>query len=533
MFPQSRTNAYEHSHSKVPQIHRERSTFKRNSTWDGTFDADYLIPVYLDEVYPGDSMSVKMSGKIRLNTPIHPIMGEQKVCVEAFFVAKRLVWDNSEEFFGEQLDPDSSTNYVIPTRSETMSSSFNDTLVDCLGLPVNNGAAPTSLNVLPFRCYHKIRDEWYRDQNLQDSSDVVTDDTSNIIKNGTWFNLHKRCKIADYITGGLPWPQKFEETTLPLGTSAPITGLGIIPPATGWAGTSNTAHETGGTVDTYSDYIDNNLRVERDAATNFPKIEADLSNALAPSVNQFRTATAIQQFNEIYARCGSRYPEVMRGQFGVESADARLQRPELLGMKSVYMDIYAVPQTSSTDATTPQGNLSAFGEVNINGLKLFSKSFTEHGYLMILVSVVNPRLTYCQGKEKLWSRSTKLDYMWPVFHNLGEQATLSQELYCDGTSGDQDVLNYVPRHEELRYKTSHVTGLFRPTRSSNLAAWNLCERFLTRPTFGGTFIQSNLGDPLDRAIAVPTEPHYMATFSFRNKSARVLPVYSVPGLGRI
>lgn len=510
----------EHSFSNVPKISQDRSSFQRDNTWKGAFDSDFLVPCYLDEVLPGDTMNLKMSAVLRLATPLHPLMDNIKVKYEAFFVPMRLVWDNTEKFFGEQLNPADSISYTIPQRSATLNSAFSDTLPDYMGLPVNNPSAALNFNVLPFRCYHKIYDEWYRDQNLQDSADVITDDTSGIINSGFWEALRKRSKMQDYFTSGLPWPQKFEATTLPLGTTAPIATDAV-------AGTELTVYSTNMSNDREMTSNAANVTLSAVGGLN-GELYADLSTASSATLNEFRQATAIQHMNEIYARSGSRYPEVMKGHFGVTSEDSRLQRPELLGMGSTHMQVKTVPQTSET-GTTAQGNLAAFGEVSLSN-KLFTKSFTEHGYVMVILSAVGD-ITYSQGQEKLWSRNTKNDFYWPTFNGIGEQAILSKEIYADGTAGDEDVFAYQERYAEYRYKTSQVTSLFRPKRASNIASWHLSEEFATRPTLGSTFIESNT--PVDRAIAVPTEPHIIADVYFQNKTARAMPKYSNPGLYRI
>jgi hypothetical protein len=294
----------------------------------------------------------------------------------------RLVWDNTEKFFGEQTDPSDSISYTIPTITTSLDPSWgNDSLVDYLGLQVNNMSSTTTINSLPFRAYHLIRDEWYRDQNLQDSAEIYKTDTgSQIITNGNWYDIHKRCKRPDYFTSGLPWPQKFEATSLPLGTTAPVsTDAAALADLSVYSTTATAQYETMGAGGT-------NLTLSGNAGLEGNRIYADLSTAGAPTVNEFRQAIAIQHMNELYARAGSRYPEVIKGFFGVQSEDSRLQRPELLGMGSTHMRINTVPQTSES-GTTAQGNLAAFGEVQISD-KLFTKSFTEHGYVFILISAV-------------------------------------------------------------------------------------------------------------------------------------------------
>jgi hypothetical protein len=502
----------------VQGIQKQRSSFMRSNTWKGTFDCDQLIPCYLDEVLPGDTMDLKMSAVLRLATPLHPIMDNLKVKYEAFFVPMRLVWENTEKFFGEQTNPGDSVSYTIPLLSSSVSNL--DSLADYFGLPVGNTAAPIAFNNLPFRCYAKIYDEWYRDQNLQDSLDVVTDNSSGVINNGNWWDVRKRNKQPDYLTTALPWPQKFETTTLPLGETAPVA-------TDASSGSDLSVYETTGSSYNLMLASGTNVSLSAVGGTEANSLYADLSNAGA-DVNTFRQAVAIQHANEAMARFGSRYPEIIKGRFGVDSEDSRLQRPELLGMGSTYMGIKTVPQTSQT-GTTAQGNLAAFGEISLSD-KLFTKSFTEHGYVIVLISAVGD-ITYSQNQEKLWNRSTKDDFYWIEYNGIGEQAIESREIYCDGNIGDDDVFGYQERFGEYRFKTSQVTSLFRPKRIGNLASWHLSEEFASRPTLGDTFIKSNT--PMDRAIAVPSEPHLICDMFFQNKSARPMPKFSNPGLSRI
>jgi hypothetical protein len=258
-------------------------------------------------------------------------------------------------------------------------------------------------------------------------------------------------------------------------------------------------------------------------------MRADLTNATAVSVNDLRQAVAVQQLNEIYARGGSRYTEVIKSHFNVDSPDARLQRPEYLGGGSSPVNVSSVPQTSSTDATTPQGNLSAYGTALVHNHG-FVKSFTEHGYVIGLVNV-RADLTYQKGLDKLWLRETKNDFYWPTLSSIGEQAVLSKEIYMDGTANDEDVFGYQERYAEYRYKNSMITGLFRSAAAGTLDPWHLSQNFTTRPVLGTTFIEDD--PPIDRAIAVPTEPHFLFDAYVQLKAARPMPVYSTPGLAKL
>ena len=511
-----------HQFSQVPSANIRRSTFNRSHTVKSTFDAGNLIPFYIDEALPGDTFSCKVDAFARLATPIHPIMDNMRMETFFFFVPNRLVWDNWEKFMGAQDDPGDSIDFTIP--NVTFASAGSNSVWDYMGIPIN---VAQDINVLPFRAYNLIWNEWFRDQNLQNSVDV--NNASDGPDLATDYNLKKRGKRHDYFTSCLPWPQKFESVTLSLGTSAPIKGLGTIPPSTSWVGSSNTAYESDSTVPTYADYVDLNLRVERKGATNYPDMRADLTNATAVSVNDLRQAVAVQQLNEIYARGGSRYTEVIKSHFNVDSPDARLQRPEYLGGGSSAVNVSSVPQTSSTDATTPQGNLSAYGTALVHNHG-FVKSFTEHGYVIGLVNV-RADLTYQKGLDKLWMRETKNDFYWPTLSSIGEQAVLSKEIYMDGTSNDDDVFGYQERYAEYRYKNSMITGLFRSAATGTLDPWHLSQNFSTRPVLGTTFIEDD--PPIDRAIAVPTEPHFLFDAYVQLKAARPMPVYSTPGLAKL
>jgi hypothetical protein len=255
-------------------------------------------------------------------------------------------------------------------------------------------------------------------------------------------------------------------------------------------------------------------------------IYADLTSATAATINQLREAFQVQKLYERDARGGTRYTEIIKSHFGVTSPDARLQRPEYLGGGSQLININPIAQTSSTDATTPQGNLAAMGTVGISGHG-FTKSFTEH---CVLIGLANIRadLTYQQGLNRMWSRQTRFDYYYPALAHLGEQAVLSKEIYADGTANDDDVFGYQERFAEYRYKPSQITGQFRSTYATSLDAWHLSQEFSSRPTLNETFIEDN--PPFDRVIAVPSEPHLIFDSYFDLKCARPMPTYSVPAI---
>lgn len=517
-------SASQHQFAMIPDADIPRSRFNRQMTHKTAFDAGYLVPVFVDEVLPGDTINLNMTAFGRLATPIFPVLDNLYLDSFFFFVPNRLVWSNWKKFMGEQANPADSISYTIPQQVSPASGYAVGSLQDYMGLPTVGqvGAGNTvSHSALFTRAYNLIWNEWFRDENLQNSVTVDTGDGPDNVAN---YKLLRRGKRKDYFTSALPWPQKGgTAVTLPLGTAAPIVSANYLSNGSAYY----PASDNGGSVPTT---VGNEYKWGNPGSNN--AIYADLSSATAATINQLRQSFQIQKLLERDARGGTRYTEIVRAHFGVVSPDMRLQRPEYLGGGSSPINISPIAQTSATNVTggsTPMGNLAAMGTfvANRHG---FTYSATEHGMVIGIVAA-RADLTYQQGLHRMWSRSTRYDFYFPAFAMLGEQAVLNKEIYCDGSANDSDVFGYQERWGEYRYGQSKITGLFRSTASGTIDPWHLAQKFTTLPTLNTTFIQDT--PPVSRVVAVGAAANGQQLLFdglFDVKMARPMPMFSVPGL---
>ena len=517
-----------HNFSEVPHADIQRSSFDRSHGFKTTFDAGFLVPCFVDEALPGDTFKLEMTGFGRLATPLFPIMDNMFLHTFFFAVPVRLLWDNWEKFHGEQDAPGDSTDFLVPQVAPPAGGWLEGSMADYFGLPTKVDHEP--VNSLHFRAYNLIWNEWFRDENLQNPAVENKGDGPDLESD---YILRYRGKRHDYFTSSLPFPQKGPSVNVPIGTTAPVTITG--PQQFNWQSADGSdvnlgtvVSDAGGSGFTY-------LKVNAATSVNNQVMRyqsgleatADLTQATAATINQLREAFQVQRIYERDARAGTRYTEIIKGHFGVTSPDARLQRPEYLGGGSTPVNINPVAQTTQTLETgTPQGNLAAFGTVHFNRHG-FTKSFTEH---MVIVGLMSVRadLTYQQGINRMWSRQTRFDFYYPALAHLGEQAVLSKEIYADGTAGDEDVFGYQERFAEYRYKPSTITGAFRSNADASLDAWHLSQEFGSRPGLNQAFINDQ--PPIDRVIAVPTEPHFIFDSYFKLYCTRPMPTYSVPGM---
>lgn len=567
-----------HRFSDAPAMYMKRTKFDRSHVYKTTFDSGKLIPVFVDEVLPGDTTRMSVNYFARLATPIKPIMDNIYLDWFFFFVPNRLVWEHWQNFCFEQEDPDDYTDYVIPTVTATDNSknAYIGSLWDYFGLPVNTSGNLSGVSALPFRGVYLIYNEWFRDENLQKSVKIQKGDTNEVLNSArsaeqpSWvftsgtsifpgFACPPRGKRHDYFTSALPWTQKGPGVSIGLAGTAsivdPSPGTGYLLHSTdkqlaavsaygGEASSSGGSRIASGdgtitfsskdspdwsTVGGFAGNTRSSITMSSQAASTYLGNDSyvDLDTSSIFTINSLRTAFQMQKFYERLARGGSRYTEVLRSFFGVVSPDARLQRPEFLGSFTKMVNVNPIAQTSATDGTSPQGNLSAYG-VTAAKFHGFTKSFVEHGYIFGFVCA-RADLTYQQGINKMWLRSTVYDFYWPTFAHLGEQAIELREIYAQGSKDDTTVFGYQERYAEYRYKPSQITGKFRSSvTDGSLDKWHLSQFFKNAPTLNEEFIVEN--PPIERIIAVPSEPEFLLDIGFRYTTVRPMPMFGTPGL---
>lgn len=515
--------------SKVAMPRPQHNTFDLSHSRKFSMSIGKITPISVMECVPGDSFNIKTTQLLRFAPLIAPVMHESSVYCHFFFVPNRILWPEWEEFItgGEDAADPGYTPPVFPYYEETSSYNIDiGSLGDYLGLPFEN-YKDTKISTLPFMAYNKIYNEYYRDQNLVDKVKDETDSGKNTTL-ATDNVLQQRAWQHDYFTSALPWTQKGPEATIPLGTTAPLVMMDNSFPTNAripGGGSIGDQDDLGYKSDQYLyDYGGTDTRIQQDIT---PHTEADLSDATASSINDLRRAFRLQEWLERNARGGSRYIEVILAHFGVQSSDARLQRPEFLGGSATPITISEVLQTSESRVAgsdeTPQGNMAGHG-VSVGSSNYVSYKCEEHGYIMGLMTVM-PKTAYQQGIPKHFFKFDKFDYFWPSFANIGEQPILNKELFMDISDNENDnVFGYTPRYAEYKYLPSTVHGEFRDT----LDFWHMGRIFGSRPSLNSTFVECN-EDEVDRVFNVTEGDENLYVYLHNNvKARRPMPYFGTP-----
>ena len=522
-----------------------RSTFKRDSSHKTTFKAGKLIPIYLDEILPGDSVSMDVGSLIRSITPAVPVMDNAFADIYFFWVPSRICTAHEKDW--QKVFNENTNGFWAPSTESTLENTGNteifgsnsslgpESIGSYFGLPqsVSPNGGVLNISRLPLHAYISIYNEWFRDQNVQApyaySSYSYDDDV---------FYVNK---IHDYFSSCLPSPQKGNSVLLPLASVAPVV--------TGTEGVTGTGHmaiafrnaTTGGAVS-------GDLGIN--SAVNPPYIAgttgsgtgysnpvypsnlwADLSNATAVSVNQMREAFAIQRLLEKDARGGTRYREMLKAHFGVSIPDNTVQVPEYLGGKRISLNMQQVLQTSE-NGSSPLGTTGAFSNT-FSKDKLFVKSFTEYGYILG-VCCVRCEQSYSQGVPKLFTRNRRFDFYHPVFANLGEKAVMKYELFIPDQYQSIDystVFGYQEAWAEYRYKNNIVSGELAPNAGNTiLSSWTYTNKFSSAPTLNSFFMVQPSSQFDDTFVVTNSSYHFIADFFFDCLMTRPMPLYSIPGL---
>jgi hypothetical protein len=556
--------------NQVPRLDITRSRFKRRQDVKLTLNAGQLIPFYVDEVLPGDTFSVDQAAIIRMTTPIFPVMDNCYMDIYYFFAPNRILWKNWKRFMGENdTGPWVQTQeYTIPQikvagyneekpGNNSSKTPYECSIMDYMGIPTHvtsKGKNEFTVNALPFRAYVMIWQEWFRDQNVDNPAVNSTDDATVEYSDDPAKGMNGKNpdiefilqsaytggrplpgnKFHDYFTSALPSPQKAgEPVVMPLGGTANVLAMNKDgTPDNGmnyFRGTGSGTYATGQnvTVDGQSTYTIEGSEMAAGGSTKFSFLKTDLSSATSATINQLRQAFQVQKYYEELARGGSRYREMIYSLFHTKISDKTVQIPEYLGGTRITINMSQVIQTSGTTTESPQGNTAAVSVTPYNG-SMFTKSFEEHGFV-IGVCCIRHDHTYQQGLEKMWSRKTNLDFYYPVFANLGEQAILKKEIYLTGTETDEQAFGYQEAWAEYRMKPNRISGKFRSNATGTLDSWHYGDNYKETPSLSQAWMKEGDSE-IQRTLAVDNEPQFIMDTIIDNTSVRPMPMYSIPGL---
>lgn len=551
--------------NQIPEIKASRTRFNRDQTILTTFDSGKLIPFYVDEVLPGDTFNVDTSAIIRMTTPKYPVMDDAFIDFYYFYCPNRILWDNFKHFMGEiEATPwmpkkEYKTPKIYITGMDNRPKPDENSVLDYMGVPtkIKNTFA---INALPVRAYVKIWNEFFRDENVDNTATLKTDDNDVVYEfgNENWVqeaennaykggNLLPVNKFHDYFTSCLPYPQRGPAVALPMTGNAPIRlgdpggnyqdYGGPIEMVLGTAGTSNVpgsltyGEATGAPGEKKAMEFTGKEKTTGEIGAG-GWMYADLASITATTINDLRKAVAVQQYYEALARGGSRYREQVQALWDVVISDKTVQVPEYLGGGRYHVNVNQIVQTSGqqTNDDTPIGETGAMSVTPINESS-FTKSFEEHGFV-IGVCCVRHNRSYQQGLERFWSRTDRLDYYVPQFANLGEQPVKKKEIVLTGGATDEETFGYQEAWADYRMKPNRVSGKMRSNATGTLDFWHYADNYTTVPTLSQDWMEEGKAE-IARTLIVQSEPQFFGAIRVANKTTRRMPLYSVPGLYKL
>lgn len=560
-----------------PNAGIERSKFGRHSDHKTTLNAGKLVPFYIDEVMPGDTFEMDTSAIIRAATPLRPVMDNAYLDMYYFFVPSRLLWEHFSEFNGANEDDwAQQVEYEMPQLTVPIGGFDLGSVADYFGIPTYT-AGGEKVNVLPFRAYRKIWNDWFRDENLMDEVMLNIGDDGDVKKelkivNGEivekddpydLWDLLPVCKLHDYFTSCLPAPQKGPAVSIPLEGSAPVYATSLLHKDLYQVGTprdnlkfvsraADVGNYVAGFVYEGKSNVPNpaspgtayaeKYRLGKIASDPIDGADSDLVPAnlhadfnkseIMTTINELRMAFQVQKIFERDARGGTRFTELIRAHFNVISPDGRLQRSEYLGGKRIPINMQEVTQTSfAGEEISPLGQVGAQSKT-VDSDHSFTKSFTEWGYLIGVMCVRTDR-SYQQGLNRLWSKKKRFDYYWPALAHIGEQPVYERELYWDSQTEKGDrVFGYQEAWADYRYKPSTVSGYFRSNApGGSLDVWHYADNYGTAPMLSEKWIVEPT-ENIDRTIAAGSDltHQFIVDMFFNCQATRPMPVFSIPGM---
>lgn len=508
----------------LPTVNAKLSSFDLSESLMTTIPVDTLIPVYWQELNPGDRFKININALSRLMPLVAPIMSDVKLKFGAFWVPNSLIWDKFYNFMGEKVYPDTDTELTIPNlKNVTTTTLTSQSIGDYLGLPIGKAFnTGEKISSLPFRAYNKIWNDWFRAIDLQEPVALKTDSTEDDLKD---YKLLKVGKPMDFFTSALTSPQSGEAINIPLVGNASV----ISSPNVDFKVNLKNQSDAFSSGKIYW-YEDGNASVKfkevGEASLLDTGLYAEMSKVSGVSIEALRRSSAIQVLLERDNRYGERYQEIVKAHWGVDMPDWLAGRSIFLGSATSNISVNPIVQSSSTDSTSPQGNLAGLG-VGVESEELCEVSAFEHGHLMILCWASSTPL-YFQGLDRKFSKRSRYDYYFPEFQNLGDEVIKNKEIFISGSAEDEKPFGYQERYRELRESIDKVSGLMRPNVENSLAIWHLAEQFGNLPKLGDTFITSNT--PIDRVLAVKNQPPILLNCYFDVLAVRPLSVSGSPSM---